>query len=89
MAGKEKIMIPKFFYGQEAKLTAMDKRLFDRNGFICTDILTTDKGEPMIISGRHEDGTWKLQYGFSTILFSGRKEALNYCRKRFPGLKGV
>ena len=82
-------MFPKVFYGTEPKLTAKDKRCFDRNGYRCTDLFTASDGSPVIVAGRDEDGIWKVQYGFSTIMFGTRKEALNYCRRRFPNAKGA
>ena len=82
-------MFPKVFYGTAPKYTAKDRHYFDGNGYRCTDVFTAADGSPVIVARRNETGIWKVQYGFSTVMFGTRMEALDYCRKRFPNAKGV
>lgn len=79
---------PKFYYGEDHGLTPMDKSRFDRPNCQCRELFQTRKGEPVAVSMYAETGLWKVQFGFSTVLFSSRREAMDFCRKRFYDLSG-
>ena len=73
----------RFYYGTRPKLSIEDLDNFSRGDYKCRVLLQTKKGQPVVISQHKETGIWMVQYGFSSIVFATKAEALAYCRGRF------
>lgn len=80
----------KVFYGAAPHLTDSDKAMFSRKGYRCETLLQNHKGMPVAVSRSTDPGPaiWKVEYGFSCILFGTQDEAMAFCRERFLGLDG-
>ena len=46
------------------------------------------RGMPVAVSHHKELDIWKVQHGFSTILFGTKEEAMAYCKGRFYDADG-
>lgn len=78
----------RFYYGTQPTLSNRDKDSFSQGKYQCQVLLTTKKGQPVVIS-RHKDlDIWMVGYGFSTVYFGTKAEALAYCKGRFRDLDG-
>lgn len=70
------------FYG--ADIAFMDS---NRNGYTCEKVMRDRDNNPVIISQRRDGPfpVWKVQHGFSCLVFLSREEAMDYssrlCRK--------
>lgn len=74
----------KVFYGGCPKFTESDKKDFDRGSYVCQELMKTGTGAPAVIS-RNTDPRypfWKVEHGFSCVVFPSREDALRYCRER-------
>lgn len=80
----------KIFYGTAPKFSDRDKAMFSHNGYRCDTLLQNCKGMPVVISHSTDQGSviWKVEHGFSCVLFGTREEAMAFCRERFFGLDG-
>ena len=80
----------KFTYGAKPKFTAKDVASFSHRGYDCRFLLQTAKGLPVAIcqSTDPDCNIWKVQYGFSTVVFGTYAEAMEFCRERFCDLDG-
>ena len=76
------------FYGTKPKLSVKDMDNFDRGDYKCRILLQTKRGAPVAISEHKDNGIWKVQHGFSTVVFATRAEAMAYCKDRFLDLDG-
>ena len=80
----------KIYYGEMPKLTEKDKSGYSRNGYNCVALFRTKKGLPVIVSScdsKLRRTIWKVEYGYSCIVFKTYDEAMEFCESRFPGLK--
>ncbi len=75
----------KFFYGAKPTYTDADKKEYSRGGFECRALMKDRKGAPVVISESivPEFPYWKVEYGFSCVLFATRDEAMAFCERRF------
>lgn len=76
------------FYGTKHKLSINDMDNFSRGDYKCRVLLQTKRGAPVAISEHKDTGIWKVQLGFSTIVFATKAEAMAYCKDRFLDLDG-
>ena len=76
------------FYGTKPKLSIKDMDNFDRGDYKCRTLLQTKRGAPVVISQHEDSGIWKVQHGFSEVVFATKAEALSYCKDRFLDLDG-
>lgn len=76
------------FYGRTPKLSIKDVDNFSRGDYKCCVLLQTKRGAPVAISEHKGTGIWKVQHGFSTVVFATRAEAMAYCKDRFLDLDG-
>ena len=76
------------FYGTKPKLSVKDMDNFSRGDYQCRVLLQTKRGAPVAISEHIETGIWKVQRGFSTVVFATKAEAMAYCKDRFLDLDG-
>ena len=81
-------MIRRIFYGGKPRLSAKDTDSFSRGNYKCQILLQTKKGQPVAISQHQDRDIWKVQHGFSTLVFATKGEALAYCKDRFLDLDG-
>ena len=89
-AGGVKNMTHRIFYGTDFKLTDSDKKMFSREGYECKDLLQGRAGLPVVVSQKQDKDfpIWKVQYGFSCLVFSTYEDAMDFCRDRFTRLDG-
>ena len=75
-------------YGMKPKMSARDLDSFSHGDYKCRILLQTKRGAPVAISEHKETGIWKVQHGFSTVVFGTKAEAMAYCKDRFLDLDG-
>ena len=87
--GKEDAVM-KIYYGTKPKFNDHDKKMFSRGNYECKEILQTRRGYPVVISQSKEKDCpiWKVEHGFSCVVFGTYAEALAYCKGRFCDLDG-
>lgn len=72
------------FYGGIPKFTESDKKDFDRGSYVCRRLLKTRTGALAVLSKNTdpEYPFWKVEHGFSCVVFASFKEAMQYCTDR-------
>ena len=78
----------RIFYDRKPKLTTKDIDSFSHGDYKCRILLQTKRGAPVAISEHKDTGVWKVNHGFSTVVFGTKAEALAYCKGRFLDLDG-
>ena len=75
----------KFFYGAEPAFTEADKQNYSRGGYECRALMKDQKGGPVVISQSTDPDfpVWKVEYGFSCVVFGSYNEAMAFCQGRF------
>ena len=75
----------KIYYGSEPTFTNDDRANFSRGGYECKALLKDRKGRPVVISQNADPDfpVWKVEYGFSCVVFGSYDEAMAYCKGRF------
>ena len=75
----------KIYYGSEPTFTNKDRANFSRGGYECKALLKDRKGRPVVISLSTDPDfpVWKVEYGFSCVVFGSYDEAMAYCKGRF------
>lgn len=76
----------KFFYHTEMpKFSNSDKEMFSQKGYECKAVMRDRKGRPVaVLKSTDKDlPVWKVQYGFSTVVFKTYEEAIAFCNGRF------
>lgn len=76
------------FYGTKPELTLKDMDNFSRGDYQCRVLLQTKRGAPVAICEHKDTGIWKVQHGFSTVVFATKAAAMAYCKDRFLDLDG-
>ena len=76
------------FYGINPQLSALNADNFSHGDYQGRILLQTKRGGPVVISQHKDTGIWKVQLGFSTIVFATKAEAMAYCKDRFLDLDG-
>ena len=78
-------MIHRFIYQQKPVYTQADTALFSKGGFTCIRLYLTKKGKPVALSEGNSAAhyKWRVQYGFSCVVFKTYEEAVRFCRERF------
>lgn len=75
----------KYYYGTEPTFTDEDRQHFSRGGYECKALMKDRKGQPVVIS-QHTDPdfpAWKVEFGFSCVVFATYDEAMAFCKGRF------
>ena len=74
----------RIFYGGSPKYKETDKKDFDRGSYVCQKLMKTREGALAVISKNTDPGYpfWKVEHGYSCIVFASREEAMQYCRAR-------
>lgn len=72
----------KIFYGAEPKFSDRDLQNFSRGSYECRRLLQNKCGQLVIISLCKDEDTpiWKVEYGFSCMVFGTLDEAMAFCR---------
>lgn len=75
----------KIYYGASPTFTDADKRDFSRGGYKCKALMKDRRNRPVVISQSKDSDlpVWKVEYGFSCVLFGTQYEAMAFCRARF------
>ena len=75
----------KFYYGSKAKFTDADNKDFSRGDYECTALFQDGKGRPVVVSQKRDPDfpVWKVEYGFSCVVFATYDEAIAFCKGRF------
>lgn len=76
------------FYGIKPKLSMLNVDNLSHGNYQGRILLQTKRGGPVVIAQHKETGIWMVGYGFSTVLFGTKEEALAYCEGRFFDLDG-
>ena len=83
-------MFHKLIYQKKAVFTDADARDFSTKDYTCVKLLLTKRGRPVAIleSNDTKNWHWRVQYGFSIVVFKSYAEAMQFCRERFFDLNG-
>ena len=75
----------KIYYGANPTFTDADKRDFSRGGYECKALMKDRRKRPVVISQSKDSDflVWKVEYGFSCVLFGSYEEAMAFCHGRF------
>lgn len=75
----------KVFYGSENTVSSNDKDYFSRGNYECKALMKSKTGQPVAISQSKDEEfpIWKVEYGFSCLVFPSYDEAMDYCKGRF------
>lgn len=73
----------RFFYGIKPSINKLKAEDFSHGEYECTLLLQNKTGTPVTVSRHKGLDIWKVQYGFSTVFFGTKAEALAYCKGRF------
>lgn len=75
----------KIYYGAKPTFTDADKRDFSRGGYECKALMKDRRNRLVVISQNKDSDfpVWKVEYGFSCVLFGTYEEAMAFCRSRF------
>lgn len=78
-------MFHKLIFQKKAALTEADARDFSTKDYTCVKLLLTKRGRPVAIleSNDTKNWHWRVQYGFSTVVFPSYADAMRFCRDRF------
>lgn len=80
----------RIFYGTEPKFSDRDLQDFSRGSYECRRLLRNKHGQLAIISQCKDEDipVWKVEYGFSCMVFGTFDEAMAFCRGKFTDLDG-
>lgn len=72
------------FYGGAPTFTESDKKDLDRGRYVCRKLMKNKAGALAVISKSTDPKYpfWKVEHGFSCIMFASCEEAEHYCRER-------
>ena len=61
-----------------------------RDGYECKALLQGKSGMPVAVSQKMDKDfpIWKVQYGFSCLVFPTYEDAMDFCRGRFTRIDG-
>ena len=60
-----------------------NKRDFDTKDYECLNMYYNKKELPVALSKHRTRNAWKVQFGFSTLIFDNYAEAVAYCESHF------
>lgn len=78
----------KFFYGGSGNVQSRSAAEFSHNGYTVKMLFQNKLGVPVLVSRHNELGIWKVECGFSSVVFASEEEAMAYCNDRFYTAKG-
>lgn len=83
-------MIHRFIYQKKPVYTQADAAMFSRGDFTCIRLFLTKNSKPVALSEGNNKAQykWRVQYGFSCVVFKTYQEAIDFCRERFYDLDG-
>lgn len=83
-------MIRRFIYQKKPVYTQADKSMFSTRDFTCVNLFLTKSGKPAALSEGNSAAhyKWRVQYGFSCVVFKTYEDAIRFCRERFYDLDG-
>ena len=75
----------KVFYGSEPSITSKDVSCFSRGNYECKALMKSKAGKPVAISKSKDKDflVWKVEYGFSCLVFPSYEAAMDFCNERF------
>ena len=75
----------KIYYGAKPTFTDADRKAFSRGGYECKALMKDRRGRPVVVSQSKDRAfpVWKVEYGFSCVLFGSYEEAMAFCHGRF------
>ena len=84
-------MFHRLIYQKKVAFTDADARGFSTKDYTCVKLLLTKCGKPVAIleSNDTKNWHWRVQYGFSCIVFPTYADAMQFCRGRFYSLNGA
>lgn len=80
----------KIFYGTKPIFTDADRKYFSRGDYDCRVLMKDRKGKPVAVSQCKDPDfpVWKVEYGFSSVVFATYDEAMAFCKGRFTQMGG-
>lgn len=80
----------KIFYGAKPVFTNKDKSMFSRGKYECKVLLKNLKNDLVVVSQSKDKKfpVWKVEDGFSCMVFPTYDDAMTYCKDRFFNLDG-
>ena len=78
----------KFNYSKKPKVSVHDAVNYSHGDYECRFVMQTMKGQPVAIFKNTTNDVWKVQYGFSTLIFESYIKAMDYCKSHFYDEKG-
>ena len=75
----------KVFYGSDPCITSKDMSCFSRGNYECKVLMKNRGGQPVAISQCKDEDfpVWKVEYGFSCLIFTSYDEVMDFCNGRF------
>ncbi len=75
----------KVYYGATPSYTDADRKYYSRGGYECKMLMKDRKGAPVVISRSSDPDfpVWKVEYGFSCVVFGTYDEVMAFCKGRF------
>lgn len=65
-----------------------NKKDFETKDYECIAAFYTKKEQPVALSRHKTRNVWKVQYGFSTLIFDSYTKAMEYCQSHFYDKNG-
>ena len=65
-----------------------NKKDFDNKDYTGVSVFYTKKDKPVALMQHKTRNVWKVQYGFSTLIFDSYTKAMDYCKSHFYDEKG-
>ena len=78
-------MIHRLIYQKKAVYSQTDVDNFSTKEYTSVKLMRTKKGKPVAISESNDTKNWhwRVQYGFSTVVFPSYADVMRFCRDRF------
>ena len=82
-------MFHRLIYHKKAPISQANLRDFSTKNYTCVKLMRTNRGKPVAIleSNDTKNWHWRVQYGFSCLVFKTYAEAVKFCRDRFSELE--
>lgn len=83
-------MFHRFIYQKSAPVSQASAKDFSTKKYTCVKLMRTKRDKPVAIleSNDMKNWHWRVQYGFSCVVFPTYEEAMRFCRERFFELDG-
>ena len=75
----------KVYYSSQPTFSGKDVSCFSRGNYECKALMRSKAGQPVAISKSKDKDfpIWKVEYGFSCLIFPSYEAAMDFCNGRF------